>query len=117
MGMPLPAKPVKPTRTVKDIEDDANAAKIDEKTKLNTLKDLTVWIHDDSVTGDLSISNSLGVFNPIAERMVCSESKQYKSHVVYGAPIRRLLIRSRFKILHLFPMDVLGMGPEGCRYL
>jgi hypothetical protein len=114
MGTPVPVKPIKPTRTVLDIERDANAAKIDEKTKLNTLKDMLVWIHDDSVAAGVVYEYRIrfGVFNPIAGKdWFAPESKQYKNQVVLWSSYTDIAESVKIpKMLHLFPMDVLADG-------
>jgi hypothetical protein len=114
LGMPVPVKPTKPTRTVEDIEKEANAAKIDDKTKLSTLKELTVWVHDDSVVSGLTYQyrTRLGVFNPIAgKEWFAPESQQYKNQVVLWSPYTEVAEAVKIpKMLHMFPMDVLSDG-------
>jgi hypothetical protein len=118
MGMggetPLQAKPVKPTRTPQDIERDAAAAVIDEKTKVGTLKEMLVWIHDDAVAAGATYQYRIrcGVFNPIAGKgWYASESQQYKNQVVLWSAYTELPESVKIpKMLHMFPMDVLPDG-------
>jgi hypothetical protein len=113
-GMPVPVKPAKPVRTVQDIEGDYNAAKMDDKTKLNTLKELIVWIHDDSVAAGATYQYRirLGVFNPIAGKdWFAPESKDYKNQVVLWSPYTEVADVVKIpKMLQLFPIDALPDG-------
>jgi hypothetical protein len=111
---PVPVTPVKPTRTTKNVEQDATTAVINEKTKLGALKDMTVWIHDDTVVAGAAYQYRIrcGAFNPIAGRGWCaSESKEYNNQVVLWSAYTELSEPVRIpKMLHMFPMDILADG-------
>lgn len=102
----------KPVRTSTDVEKDYNAALIGEKTKVNTLKDLFVWIHDDSAKPGSTYQYRVryGVFNPIAgKNWFAPESKQYQAHIVLWSPFMELPDPVVVpKMLHMFPTDVLA---------
>ena len=120
-GMAAPVKPVKPIKTLESVEKDAAAATIDEKTKLSAMKELVVWIHDDTVVTGATYQYRIryGAFNPIAgKEWFAPESKENKNQVVLWSDYTELLdpVSGRPesvsipKMLHLFPMDVLADG-------
>jgi hypothetical protein len=113
-GLGMPVKPAKPVRTVQDIERDATAAKIDEKTKINTLKELLVWVHDDTVTAGVTYQYRIraGVFNPIAgKEWFAPESKQYKNQILLWSNYTEIAESVKIpKMLQMFPIDVLSDG-------
>jgi hypothetical protein len=113
-GVPVPVRPTRATRTVQDVEREADAARIDEKTKLTALKDVLVWIHDDSVVPGATYEYRIrfGVFNPIAGReWFAPESSMYKDKIILWSAYAGIPDPVKIpKMLHLFPMDVLADG-------
>lgn len=111
-----PVRPVRATRTVQDVERDAAAMVLTDKTKLSTLKDMVVWVHDDTAVAGATYQYRIryGVFNPVAGKdWVAPESKEYKNQVVLWSAYTEISEPVVIpKMLHLFPMDVLadGMG-------
>jgi len=107
-----PQRPARPVRTQQDVERDFNAAMITDRTKINTLKDVLVWIHDDSARPGATYQYRVryGVFNPIAgKNWFAPDSKQYQSHIVLWSPYSELPEPVKVpKMLHMFPMDVLA---------
>ncbi|MBM4102830.1 MAG: hypothetical protein FJ263_02110 [Planctomycetes bacterium] len=121
MMPPTPVRPVKAARTVQDVERDAAAAALADKSKLGTLKDIIVWIHDDTTVAGATYQYRIryGVFNPIAGKdWVAPESKAYENHVVLWSAYAEILNPvtglpesvSIPKMLQMFPMDVLADG-------
>jgi hypothetical protein len=116
-GGMMPTTPVRPTkvaRTVQDVERDAAAAALADKSKLGTLKDIIVWVHDDTAVAGATYQYRIryGVFNPIAGKdWVAPESKEYKNQVVLWSAYTEISEPVVIpKMLHLFPMDVLADG-------
>jgi hypothetical protein len=109
-----PVRPVRATRTVQDVERDAAAATLTDKAKLSTLKDMVVWVHDDTVVAGATYQYRVryGVFNPVAGKdWVTPESTAYKDHLVLWSAYTEIPAPVVIpKILHLFPMDVLADG-------
>jgi len=107
-----PQRPNRPVRTQQDVERDYTSALISDRTKINTLKDIMVWIHDDSAKPGATYQYRVryGVFNPIAgKNWFAPESKEYQKHVVLWSPYAELPEPVKVpKMLHMFPMDVLA---------
>jgi hypothetical protein len=109
-----PVRPTKTTRTVQDVERDAAATALTDKSKLGTLKDMVVWGHDDTAVPGATYQYRIryGMFNPVAGKdWVAPESKAYKNQLIlwsaYSEIPEPVVIP---KMLHLFPMDVLADG-------
>jgi hypothetical protein len=123
-GGMMPTTPVRPTkvaRTVQDVERDAAAMVLTDKAKLSTLKDMVVWVHDDTAKEGTTYQYRIryGVFNPVAGKdWVAPESKEYKNQVVLWSAYAEILNPvtglpesvSIPKMLQMFPMDVLADG-------
>ena len=121
MGAPQPARPTAATRrerTLEDIQRDMQKDRIDEKTKLESLRDpALVWAHDDTAQPGSTYQYRirLGVFNPIAGRdWFSDEQKHFKNQVVlwsnFSEPTKEVYIP---KMMHLFPTEVLAKEAAG----
>jgi len=107
-----PQRPVRPVRTQQDVEKEFAAALLSDRTKISTLKDVLVWIHDDSTRPGATYQYRVryGVFNPIAgKNWFAPDSKQYQNQVVLWSPYAELPEPVKVpKMQHVFPMDVLA---------
>ncbi|NLK40608.1 MAG: hypothetical protein GX298_00960 [Planctomycetes bacterium] len=124
--IPQPAPTIRTTaqrreRTLDDIRREMQQDFIDEKTRLDNLRDpLLIWAHDDTAQPGQTYQYRIrfGVFNPIAGRDWFSEDqKHYKNQVVlwsdFGEPTPQLV--SIPKMMHLFPLDVFAKDEGGVK--
>jgi hypothetical protein len=109
---PTPVKPVAQTRTTQNIEMDAANAALKVNAKLTSLKEVMVWVHDDTTTPGTTYRYRMryGVFNPVAgKNWLAEESKNYQNQVVLWSDYTELKDPVAVpKMLHLFPTDVLA---------
>ena len=105
-------------RTLDDIQKDMEKEFINEKTKLETLRDpLLVWAHDDTAQPGQTYQYRMrfGVFNPIAgSNWFREDQTQYKNQIVLWSPYS--LIEKEIsvpKMMHVFPTEVLSKEVVG----
>ena len=104
-------------RTLDDIRQDWENARIDEQTQLDRLREpLLVWAHDDTVQPGQRYQYRMrfGVFNPIAGRnWFRDDQRQFKNQIVlwsdFSEPTAQVSIP---RMQHLFPLETLSADAE-----